>query len=302
MSRLGFRHFSESMESLVDASLVRRLAAEAVGTGLLIVFGPGSVVAALAVDKGTLTYAGLGIVGISFGLVIALVVYAFGSTSGAHINPAVTFALAVTRRFPVREVVPYWAAQMLGGFVGGLLVVACFGRASVGVSAVGSVKFGTGVGYGQAILVEAVGTALLVLAIMALAVDKRAPVGWAGLMIGLAVTCAVIVLAPRTGAAINPARAFGPWAASAVSGGSAPWSQFGAYVVGSLVGGVVAAVGYDVLARPREAEPVTEPAQGTQGDITGRRESARTAGDGGAQGRQGEIGPQDQDVRAGRRG
>jgi glycerol uptake facilitator protein len=286
----------------VDASLVRRLAAEAVGTGLLIVFGPGSVVAALAVGKGSLDYAGLGVIGISFGLVVALVIYAFGSTSGAHINPAVTLALALTRRFPSREVLPYWVAQMLGAFLGGLLVVACFGRASVRVSQVGSVKFGPGVGYWQAILVEAVGTALLVLAIMALAVDERAPVGWAGLMIGLAVTCAVIVLAPRTGAAINPARAFGPWAAASVTGGSAPWSQFGAYVVGSFVGGVVAAVGYDVLARPRHAEVAAEPAQGTQGDITGQREPAGQPGDGGAQGRGGAISGHDQDVRAGERG
>jgi glycerol uptake facilitator protein len=290
------------LETPVDASLVRRLIVEAVGTGLLIVFGPGSVVAALALGNGALDFAGLGIIGISFGLVVALVIYAFGSTSGAHINPAVTFALAVTRRFPVREVVPYWVAQLLGGFVGGLLVVACFGRASVGVSEVGSVKFGPGVGYGQAILVEAVGTALLVLAIMALAVDRRAPAGWAGLMIGLAVTCAVIVLAPLTGAAINPARAFGPWAAASVSGGGAPWSQFGAYVVGSLAGGVVAAVGYDLLARPRDVVAAAEPAQGTQGEVTGSREPAPEPSVGDTHGRHGEVSGGDQDVRAGRRG
>jgi glycerol uptake facilitator protein len=288
----------------MDATFPRRLAAEALGTGLLIVFGPGSVVAALALNKNGLDYAALGIVGISFGLVIAVVIYAFGSTSGAHINPAVTFALAATRRFPWREVVPYWVAQFVGAGLGGLLVVALFGRASVDVSHVGSVRFGPGVGYGQAILVEAVGTFLLVLTIMALAVDKRAPGGWAGLMIGLAVTCAVIVLAPQTGAAINPARAFGPWFGSAVAGGGAPWSQFGAYVVGSLVGGVVAAVGYDLLARPRDAEQIAEPAQGTQGDIEGRRVSDR-AGAAPAQGTQGDIAEQptgEADVRARGRG
>jgi glycerol uptake facilitator protein len=260
------------------------MAAEAVGTGLLIVFGPGSVVAALAVGGGQLDYAGLGIIGISFGLVVALVIYAFGTTSGAHINPAVTFALAATRRFPWREVLPYWVAQLVGAALGGLLVIAAYGTASVGVSHVGSVAFGPGVGYWRAILVEAVGTFLLVLAIMALAVDKRAPVGWAGLMIGLAVTCAIVVLAPQTGAAINPARAFGPWAASALVGGTAPWSQFPAYVIGSLLGGLVAAVGYDLLARPRRAEAVVEPAQGTQGEIAGRRVSEREAGAEAAQG------------------
>jgi glycerol uptake facilitator protein len=288
----------------VDAGLLRRLAAEALGTGLLIIFGPGSVVAALALGK--LDYAGLGIVGLSFGLVIAVVIYAFGTTSGAHINPAVTFALAATRRFPWREVVPYWVAQMVGAVLGGLLVVACYGVASVAVSHVGSVKFGPGVGYGQAILVEAVGTFLLVLAIMALAVDKRAPVGWAGLMIGLAVACEVMVLAPQTGGAVNPARAFGPWAASAIVGGGAPWSQFGAYVVGSLVGGLLAAVVYDGLARPRaaEPEPVPEPAQGTQGEIVGRRVSEREAA-APVQGTQGEVAEHrvdETDVRARGRG
>jgi glycerol uptake facilitator protein len=285
----------------VDASLPRRLAAEALGTGLLIVFGPGSVVAALALGK--LDYPGLGIIGLSFGLVVALVIYAFGTTSGAHINPAVTFALAAVRRFPWREVGPYWVAQLIGAGLGGLLVVALYGRASVDVSHVGSVMFGPGVGYGRAILVEAVGTFLLMLAIMALAVDKRAPVGWAGLMIGLAVTCSIVVLAPQTGSAINPARAFGPWIASTLTGGGAPWSQFGAYVVGDLVGALLAAVAYDLLARPRAAE-FPEPAQGTQGDIEGRRVSDRAgagplpAGEGAPTGA-----PEgDRDVRAARRG
>jgi glycerol uptake facilitator protein len=262
----------------VDASLSRRLVTEAVGTGLLILFGPGSVVAALAVGDGELNYAGLGIIGLSFGLVVALVIYAFGSTSGAHINPAVTVALAATRRFPWRDVGPYVVAQLVGAALGGLLLVAAFGTASVAVSNVGAVAFGEGVGYPRAILVEAIGTFLLMLAIMALAVDTRAPAGWAGLMIGLSVTCAVVVLGPLTGAAINPARAFGPFAASALVGGDVPWSQWPAYIVGSLLGALVAAISYDLLARPRAAEvrvgAEAEPAQGAQGDIVGRRAGA----------------------------
>ena len=255
----------------MDASLPRRLAAEAVGTGLLILFGPGSVVAALALGGGELDYAGLGIIGLSFGLVVALVIYAFGSTSGAHINPAVTFALASARRFPWREVGPYVVAQLVGAVLGGLIIVAAFGTASVDVSNVGSVSFGPGVGYPRAILVETLGTFLLMLTIMAMAVDKRAPAGWAGLMIGLSVTCAVVVLGPLTGAAINPARAFGPFAAAALTGGNVPWSQLPAYVVGSVLGALLAAVSYDLLARPRTPEVREEPAQGTQGDIVGRR-------------------------------
>jgi glycerol uptake facilitator protein len=259
----------------VDASLTRRLITEAVGTGLLILFGPGSVVAALAVGDGELNYAGLGMIALSFGLVVALVIYAFGSTSGCHINPAVTLTLATTRRFPWREVGPYVVAQLVGAVLGGLLIVAAFGTASVDVSNAGAVSFGEGVGYPRAILVEALATYLLMLTVMAMAVDRRAPAGWAGLMIGLSVTCLVLVFGPLTGAAVNPARAFGPYAASTLVGGEVPWSQFPAYVVGSVLGALLAAISYDLLARPRDAEAAreaaAEPAQGTQGDIVGRR-------------------------------
>jgi glycerol uptake facilitator protein len=259
----------------VDASLPRRLVVEAIATGLLILFGPGSVVAALAVGGGELDYAGLGMIALSFGLVVALIIYAFGSTSGSHINPAVTLTLAATRRFPWREVGPYVAAQLVGAFLGGLLIVAAFGTASVDVSNVGAVSFGDGVGYPRAILAEALATYLLMLTVMALAVDKRAPAGLAGLMIGLSVTCLVLVFGPLTGAAVNPARAFGPFAASALVGGDVPWSQLPAYVIGSVLGALAAAVSYDLLARPREAEAAAEPAQGTQGDIVGRRAGAQ---------------------------
>ena len=251
-------------------ALQRRLAAEAIGTALLILFGPGSVVAALRVGDGTLDYAGLGMISLSFGLVVALVIYAFGSTSGAHINPAVTVVLAVTGRFPCREVAPYVVAQLLGAAAGGLLIVAAFGSSSVEVSNAGAVAFGDGVGYGRAILVEALATYLLVLAIFALAVDRRAPAGWAGLMIGLSVTCLVLVFGPLTGAAVNPARAFGPFVGAAAAGGDVPWSQLPAYVIGSLLGGLAAAFSYDLVARPRDHDELAaEPAQGMAGDIVG---------------------------------
>jgi glycerol uptake facilitator protein len=256
----------------MDSSLPRRLTAEALGTALLIVFGPGSVVAALRLGGGELDYAGLGMIALSFGLVVAIVVYAFGTTSGAHINPAVTVALAVTRRFPWRDVGPYVGAQLIGALLGALVVLGLFGTGSVDVSNLGAVSFGEGVGYPRAVLAEAVGTYLLMLTVMAMAVDKRAPVGWAGFMIGLSVTCLVLVLGPLTGAAVNPARAFGPLAAAAMSGGDAAWGQFPAYVVGALLGAAAAALSYDVLARPRTAEEAAaQPAQGTQGDVVGRR-------------------------------
>ena len=256
----------------MSGSLARRCGAEFVGTALLIVFGPGSVVAALLLGDGALDYAGLGMIALSFGLVVALVIYAFGSTSGAHINPAVTVVLAATGRFPWRDVGPYVLAQLLGALAGGLLLVGAFGSRAVDLGNVGGVAFGDGVGYPQAILVEALGTFLLMLTIMALAVDRRAPNGWAGWMIGLSVAGLVLVLGPLTGAAVNPARAFGPNATASLFGGEVDWTQYPAYVVGSLLGALVAALVYDVLARPGATEPGPEPdAQGTQGEVTGRR-------------------------------
>ena len=256
----------------MDASLGRRLAAEALGTALLVVFGPGSLVAALRLGDGELDYGGLGMVALAFGLVVALVVYAFGTTSGAHINPAVTITLAAKGRFPWRDAGPYVLVQLAGAVVGALLVVAAFGTGSVDTSTAGAVAFGDGVSYPQAILVEALATFLLVLTIFALSVDTRAPAGWAGLMIGLSVTCLVLVFGPLTGGAVNPARAFGPFVAAALFGGDVPWSQLPAYVVGSLLGGLAAAFSYDAIARPRDAEDAAddEP-QGTAGEVVGRR-------------------------------
>ena len=115
----------------MQTALLRRLLAEAIGTGLLVLVGAGSVVAALTVGRGQLAYAGLGFISLAFGIVIAVVVYAFGPVSGAHINPAVTISLAVTRRFPWAEVGPYILAQLVGAFVGALLIIAAFGSGAV---------------------------------------------------------------------------------------------------------------------------------------------------------------------------
>jgi glycerol uptake facilitator protein len=219
-------------------------------------------------------------VGLSFGLVVAIVVYGLGNVSGAHINPAVTVTLAATRRFPWREVAPYVLAQLVGAVLGAFLVVGVFGTGSVDVSSAGAVAFGDGVGYGRALLAEAVGTFLLLFTVMALAVDRRAPAGWAGFVIGLSVTCLVLVVAPVTGASVNPARAFGPLVAASLTGGATEWSQFPAYVVGPLLGGLAAALVYDAVARPREVPDAEEPSQGTQGDIEGSQPTGDGAGAG----------------------
>jgi len=249
--------------------LGRRLLAEVIGTALLVIFGAGAVIAALKTGSGKLDYAGLGIIGFSFALVIAIVVYAFGSTSGAHINPAVTLSLAVTRRFPWIETTPYIAAQLVGALGGGAVLVAIFGKEAIHLNDTGGTVIGAGFTQAQAAVAEGLGTFLLVATIMALAVDRRAPAGFAGLVIGLAVACEIMVIGPISGGSVNPARTFGPYLTTSIFGSSPPWRDFWVYVVGPLVGGAVAAVVYEVVARPgREEAPA---AQGAAGTVEGRR-------------------------------
>jgi glycerol uptake facilitator protein len=254
----------------MKADLGRRLLAEFVGTALLVLFGAGALVAALEMGRGELDYAGLGIVAFAFALIVAAVVYMFGTTSGAHINPAVTFSLAVVRRFPWAEVVPYIIVQLAGALVGAVLINAIFGSHASDLNASGGTIVGAGFTKAQAVGAEALGTFLLLATIMAVAIDRRAPAGFAGLVIGLAVACEIMVIGPISGGSVNPARTFGPYLATSIFGGSTPWSELWIYWVGPLVGGVLAALAYDLIAQPeRPAEPGGS--QGTAGEVRGRR-------------------------------
>jgi glycerol uptake facilitator protein len=234
----------------MTGQLSRRLLAEAIGTALLVIFGAGSLVAAILVGKGQVTYPGIGIIGLSFAIVVAAVIYVFGPVSGAHINPAVTIALATVSRFPWREVIPYIAAQLAGALVGGLLVVGVFGSKALTANVSGGTVVQHGYSFTQAGVAEGLGTALLLFAIMALAVDQRAPAGWAGLIIGLVVAGEIMVIGPISNGSVNPARTFGPYSATSIAGGSTPWHEFWLYCVGPVVGAVVAAISYEFVARP----------------------------------------------------
>ncbi|HEX6500648.1 MAG TPA: MIP/aquaporin family protein [Micromonosporaceae bacterium] len=269
----------------MQPDLVRRLIAEVVGTAILVAFGAGSVVAALTLAGGTpnstINYPALGMIALTFGLAIAIAIYAYGTVSGAHINPAVTISLAAVRRFPWAEVIPYIIAQLVGAFAGGLLIIAVFGTNAANLGADGGTKLGTNVSWGAGIVAELIGTFLLVLAIMALAVDRRAPSGWAGLMIGFAVTAAILMVGPLTGGSLNPARTFGPYLSATIFGGSVPWSDYWVYIVGPIVGGLLAAASYEYVARPARPEVAIE---GAEGPVRGRKEPVPTEA-GGATGR-----------------
>src|SRR5881227_4335864 len=118
----------------MEYSLGQRAVAEVLGTALLVLVGPGSVVATLVLagdSKPAITGADLLGISFAFGLVIAAMVYALGKVSGCHINPAVTFALATTKRFPWREVPAYWTGQVIGAVVGAFAIWAVFAQGGI---------------------------------------------------------------------------------------------------------------------------------------------------------------------------
>lgn len=240
------------------ASLANRSIAEAVGTALLVYFGAGAAAITLMIANGTkpATPFNIGIgqlgglgdwfaIGLTFGIVIAVVIYALGRVSGAHINPAVTIALWATKRFPAGDAVAYIIAQLIGAAAGSLLFFLTVGMDAVTIGGLGATAPFPGIGYGQAILVEAIATFVLMLAIMGVAVDKRAPAGFAGLVIGLSVTAMITSTGNIAGASLNPARTFGPYIMDFLLGGSNLWAFFPIYIIGPVAGAVLAAVFYD---------------------------------------------------------
>jgi glycerol uptake facilitator protein len=243
-------------------SLPQRALAETVGTALLVLVGPGSVVATLVLaGKAVPAVTGADLLGISFafGLVITALVYALGKVSGCHINPAVTFALAVTKRFPWREVPTYWGAQVTGAVLGGLGIWAIFAHTGIDLG-MGQTSFNQhSTTWASAIFGEGIGTFLLMFAILGI-VDSRSPGDFAGIVIGFVVVAIIMVVGPITGASLNPARAFGPELVSAIGGGATHWNQLiPVYILPGLVGSALAAVTYDFIATPRiVAMPIKE--------------------------------------------
>jgi glycerol uptake facilitator protein len=235
-------------------SLPQRAAAEVLGTALLVLVGPGSVVATLELSgSATPAVTGADLLGISFafGLIITAAVYAFGKVSGCHINPAVTAGLALTKRFPAREVPVYWAAQVAGAVIGALGIWAVFAHTGIKLG-MGMTSFNESTtAWGSAIFAEGIGTFILMFAILGI-VDHRSPGDLAGLVIGGVVVAIIMVVGPVTGASLNPARAFGPELVSAIGGGVTHWNQLiPVYILPGLVGSGIAAVTYDFIAHPR---------------------------------------------------
>ncbi|HET6780663.1 MAG TPA: MIP family channel protein, partial [bacterium] len=180
--------------------------AEVIGTFTLIFIGAGSILA------DAMTGGKIGILGIALahGLAIATMTSATGHLSGGHFNPAVTAAFLITGRQPVERGIAYVIAQLIGASVAAFILTATFPEATRQAVHLGTPALNEGVTPGTGIVVEAVLTFILVFVIFGVAVDPRGPGMVAGLFIGLVIAMDFLAGGALTGAAMNPARAFGP--------------------------------------------------------------------------------------------
>jgi MIP family channel proteins len=215
-----------------------RLAGEALGTFLFFFMGFNAV--AVATDIGSDAITSLGIA-FAFGLGLALAIGGLGHITGGHFNPAVSAGLAVARKFPWAEVVPYWIAQLVGGVIAAIVIVIVYtGDAA---DALANVP-GEGISDGSALLLEAIATALFLVVIITVATDGRAP--WKGVMapllIGLFIFTAATAVGPASGGSFNPARSLAP---AFVNG---EFDDVWIYIVGPLVGGVVGGLVWGLFA------------------------------------------------------
>jgi len=222
---------------------MRKLTAEFIGTFWLVLGGCGSAVLAA-----TFPEVGIGLVGVSlaFGLTVLTIAYSLGHISGAHLNPAVSIGLWAGGRFNSKDLFPYISAQILGGLLAaGVLYVIATGNGS----AIGNFAAN---GYGEhspgkyslaaALVCEIVMTFMFLIVILG-ATDKKAPVGFAGLAIGLALTLIHLISIPVTNTSVNPARSI----SQAVFVGGWAVEQLWMFILAPIVGAALAGLVYKYL-------------------------------------------------------
>lgn len=235
----------------------KKLTAEFLGTLWLVLGGCGSAVLAAAFPG-----LGIGLLGVSlaFGLTVLTMAYAVGPISGGHFNPAVSLGLWAAGRFPANQLLPYIVAQLVGAIVGaGLLFIIASGKPGFEVAAGFAAN-----GYGDhspgqyslasALVTEVVMTFGFLVVILG-SIHKRAPVGFAGIAIGLALTLIHLVSIPVTNTSVNPARSTGP----ALFVGGWALAQLWVFWLAPIVGAVLAgAISRAIQAHDPEAEVIGE--------------------------------------------
>lgn len=237
--------------------MLKRLGAEFLGTFWLVLGGCGSAVLA-ANFGGDGNPLGIGLLGVSlaFGLTVLTGAYAFGHISGGHFNPAVSVGLWAGGRFPLKDLVPYIAAQVLGAiFAGWILFQIASGTAAFAIDPAAAGAFASN-GYGAlspggysvaaAFLCEVVLTAMFLVVIMG-ATHARAPAGFAPIAIGLALTLIHLISIPVTNTSVNPARSTGV----ALFAGSGALGQLWLFWLAPIVGGMLGGVIYKWLGSDR---------------------------------------------------
>lgn len=218
--------------------------AEGIGTFGLVFAGCGAIMID-TLSHGQITHVGVGLV---FGLIITVMIYALGHISGAHFNPAVTLGFVLVRHFPIRRLFGYWLAQCSGA----ILAAGCLRLLLGPVANLGTtVPMGSG-GAWQSFGLEALLTFFLMFVIMAMATDTRAVGQAAALAIGSTVGLEALFAGPICGASMNPARSLGPALVSFT------WTDQWVYVLAPLVGAALGALVYRLLRdAPRPANKAT---------------------------------------------
>ena len=255
-------HLSES-----DYTVAQRMWAEGIGIFFLVFVGAGTAAMTLVLGAGAPRYGNLhdiGIgalggmadwlaIGLAFAFAIMTMVYLFGHVSGCHINPAVTLGLLVHKEITLGDALASWVAQFIGAIAGAFAIALVFGKSGWVTGGLGAAAPFPGVPLWRAGVAEALGTFALVLGVYGLAVNRKAPSGWAGLIIALNIAGLIIVLGNVSGAAINPARALGPIFADWVLDGANHWASCGVYVLAEAIGGIAAGLVYPLVAMRRKA-------------------------------------------------